>query len=127
MITADQILVHMVGDYVVQSDWMAANKTQRSWPCLVHVILYVLPFLFLSQSLAALAVIAATHFVIDRWRLARYLCWIKNFIGRDNPAWSECRGTGYPDAKPVWLTVWLMILADNTVHVLINGLAIRYL
>ncbi len=33
----------------------------------------------------------------------------------------------YPPDRPPWLAVWLLIIADNVMHVLINGLALRYL
>lgn len=127
MITADQLVAHAVGDYVIQSDWMASEKTSNHLPAAVHAATYTLPFLLITRSPKALLTIAITHFIIDRWRLARHLCWLKNFIGPTgtNPTWDKCRATGYPPEKPIWLTVWLMILADNTVHVTINGWAIR--
>ena len=31
-----ELLAHALGDYVVQSDWMAAEKTQRHGPALAH-------------------------------------------------------------------------------------------
>lgn len=127
MITADQLVCHAVGDYVLQSDWMANEKTKRSLAALVHVTTYALPFLSLRPSPLALAVIVGTHFVIDRWRLARYVVWGKNFLGRGNPPWVYCAGTGYPADRPPWLAVWLLIIADNVMHVVINGLALRYL
>lgn len=126
MITADQILCHFIGDYILQSDWMANNKTKRTVAALAHVSTYCLPFLFLRPSLLAFVVIVGTHFIIDRWRLARYVVWVKNWMGPNLP-WSECIGTGYPPTTPIWMSVWLMIIADNIMHILINGLALKYL
>lgn len=126
MITADQLVAHAVGDYLLQSDWMAVNKTKRSIAAVAHVCTYALPFLLLGASVAALAVIIGTHFVIDRFRLARYVVWAKNWMGPNRP-WSECTATGYPPDRPTWMTVWLLIIADNMLHVLCNGLALRYL
>lgn len=107
---------------------MANEKTKKNLAALAHVATYVLPFLFLTQSITALAIIAGSHFVIDRWRLARYVCWLKNFLGPRTYwyQWSECSGTGYHKDRPPWMTVWLMIIADNTMHVICNGLAIYY-
>ena len=127
MVTADQLVAHLVGDYILQSNWMATEKTKRSVAALAHAICYSLPFLFLTRSPVALAVIFASHFIIDRWRLARYVIWLKNFLGPGNPSWSECSGTGYAPDVPPWLAVWLLIIADNTLHILCNGLAIAYL
>lgn len=126
MITADQLLCHAAGDYVLQSHWMATEKTKRSFAALCHVVTYALPFLLLRPSLLALAVIVGTHFVIDRWRLARVLVWLKNCLGPHRP-WSECTATGYPAETPPWLSVWLLIVADNIMHVAINGAALRWL
>lgn len=121
MITADQLLCHAVGDYVLQSDWMANEKTKRSVAALAHVLAYSLPFLFLRPSLAAYAVIVGTHFVIDRWRLARFLVFAKNLIlappPSEVPDWDDYAATGYHKD----------IIADNVLHVLLNGAALRWL
>lgn len=156
MITADQLVAHAVGDYILQSDWMATEKTKKSVAAAAHALTYTLPFLFLTRSLLALAVMLVTHFIIDRGRLARYVVWAKNFIApprikreavganladpgavqiglvwtwytRRNPPWKDCAATGYPPQVPPWMAVWLLIIADNVMHVLINGLALRYL
>ncbi len=29
--------------------------------------------------------------------------------------------------RPDWLTVWLLIAGDNLIHIIVNGLALRYL
>lgn len=125
-LSADQLLAHAVGDYLLQSDWMANEKVKRSVAALAHVATYVLPFLFLTRSLAALAVIVGTHFVIDRWRLARHVVWLKNQLaprsGRNAPS-----PTGYALDRPAWLAVWLLIIADNILHVTINAAALRWL
>lgn len=126
MITADQLVAHAIGDYILQSDWMATEKTKQNLAAAVHALTYSIPFLFLSPSLLALSVIIGTHFLIDRYRLARYVVWAKNWLGPNKP-WSECVATGYPSDRPAWLTVWLLIIADNVLHVMINGLALSYL
>lgn len=155
MITADQLVAHAIGDYILQSDWMANEKTKRSFAALMHAWFYSLPFMYLRPSLAAFAVILVTHFIIDRWRLARYVVWAKNWLApwsecdggriaaneacdrkltqhpwhrvRPTPPWSACTATGYPPSRPLWMSVWLLIIADNVMHVLINGLALKYL
>lgn len=137
------LLAHLVGDYLIQSDWMAVQKTKRMWPAIVHGATYTAPFLLLTLDWRALLVIGGTHVVIDRWRLARYLVWTKNwlapmrirrggtgawlYVESYNPPWEECRGTGYDQRRPIWLTTWLLFIADNTAHVLINVAAIHWL
>lgn len=126
MITADQLIAHVVGDYVLQSDWMANEKTKRSVAAAVHALTYALPFLLLTRSPLALLIIVATHFVIDRWRLARFVVWLKNQLAPSTwrYPWKECEGTGYHSSRPPWMAVWLLIAADNAMHVLINAIAI---
>jgi len=120
LFTADQLVAHAVGDYILQSDWMADNKTKQHLAAAVHAVTYTLPFLFITQSPAALAVICGTHFIIDRWRLARFVVWLKN------GPWLPLTATGYQDSKPPFLAVWLLIAADNILHVICNALAIRW-
>lgn len=128
MITADQLLCHAVGDYVLQSHWMATKKTTRSSAAAAHASAYALPFLALRPSPLAVLAIVATHFVIDRWRLARFVVWAKEWIAPARPLpWAACSSTGYGPDVPPWLAVWLLIIADNVLHVLCNGLALRYL
>jgi hypothetical protein len=146
-ITADQLLMHAIGDYVLQSDWMATKKAapgaQGMLAAVAHALAYALPFLLIARSPGALAFIASTHFVIDRWRLARYLVWAKNFLApmwfervpaggevhwcSYNEGWSECSSTGYHKDRPPWMAVWLYIIADNVLHVICNGLAIKWM
>lgn len=120
------VLAHLVGDYLIQNEWMAQEKTSRWLPAVAHAVTYGLPFLVITTDPVALAVIVGTHAVIDRYHLARHVVWVKNLLA---PAayrhpWSECSTTGYHRDRPVWLAVWLMIIADNTIHIMINSVAI---
>ncbi len=123
-----QLILHLVGDYVTQSDWMAQNKTKSSWAAFCHATVYALPFLAIA-SVNAWLVIWLTHLVIDRFRLARYVVYAKNWLAPRSywHPWSECAGTGYHKDSPPWLSVWLMIAADNTLHLAINAAAIAWL
>lgn len=147
------------GDYITQSDYMANEKTKKSLAALFHAIVYTIPFVLITLSWKALLIIGVSHFLIDRYRLARYVCWAKNFLappktllpkeqwyvktdGDDSDhtgskevikhtvwwyPWSECSKTGYHESRPPWMSVWLMILADNNIHHLINFFTILYL
>jgi uncharacterized protein DUF3307 len=141
LITADQLVAHLVGDYVLQSDWMASKKRTNHVAAFVHAIVYSIPFAFFAPSATALWLIVYSHYLIDYYGLARYVVWAKNCLaprgwmkdasgwvieGRTAP-WSQCRSTGYPPDRPVWLATWLLIIADNVLHILINGLALKWL
>ncbi len=115
------ILGHLLGDYVVQNDWMAKNKTN---PCSFHPI-YAMPgegighlacFVHcLCYTLAAwacsfwwmpwwgLVACAVVHFPVDRFRLASW--WMKNISGQ----------TAFATGP---LSPWSIIIVDNTFHLL---------
>ena len=123
------VLAHLVGDYVIQSHWMATEKTKHWLPAIVHGVTYTLPYALITQSPLALVVIGGTHTIIDRFRLARHVAWLKNQLGpkRSRPRWADAKATGYPSETPAWLAVWLMIITDNTIHLLINTAAILWM
>lgn len=129
-----QILVHLVGDYLLQNDWMASTKKdlgrEGALACSVHVVLYTLPFLVLTRSVCALLVILLTHWLIDRTRVISWFIWLRNqFAPKDfRYSWGQARGNaGHSANRAPYMAVWLMIIADNVVHLLINALAIGYL
>jgi hypothetical protein len=122
----EQLILHLLGDFVTQSDWMAKNKNSRWCPALCHAVVYSLPF-FLIGSPSAVGVIFATHLFIDRFRLARYLIWAKNWLGPQRHPWSECSVTGFHQSTPDWLATWLMIIVDATMHLICNYCALRWL
>lgn len=124
------LIAHLFGDYVFQNSWMATQKTRRSVPCIVHVFCYAACFaLLLRPSLAALALIAGTHFLIDRFRLARYIIWAVEQAAPSSyrSSWERCATTGYAPDTPAWLSTWLLIIVDNTLHLAINYVALTYL
>jgi hypothetical protein len=100
---------HLLGDWVAQSDWQAANKT-RSWAALTahvasyHLIMGLLLLITIlrddwpaGKALAVLTVSAITHAVIDRrW-----------------PVRALLRATGSPGFATVQ---WGVIAVDQALH-----------
>lgn len=111
-------ILHFVGDYLLQNDWMAQQKTKDWFACTVHCVLYTLPFTFILWESPWIWLIFITHYFIDRYRLAQY--WIR-FV---NWKW-DGNNFGYSDEKPQWMSVWLLIIVDNTFHIIFNSIAIR--
>ena len=127
-IASSQIMAHMVGDYLLQSDWMAQNKTKSAFPAIAHAVMYSIPFLFFAPSIMAISFIVGTHYLIDRYRLARYVVYAKNRLSpcSEWAEWDSCKNTGYSIDRPLWLSVWLLIIADNILHVLLNAIALSF-
>lgn len=158
----EQLLTHVFADFFCQSDWMALNKSKRSWPCFIHVCIYTACFLILTVSWKALLVIGATHYLLDRYPIIlKRIIWTKNHAGPQwfYPPFEKCNATGYYDniknevegneydkqhilvktdidgtnsittytPRLNYITIWLYIITDNSLHLLINYLALRYL
>ena len=65
------ILCHFVGDYMLQSDFIASTKGSNTWHMLVHTYLYILPFCFVFGWCWQMYVILFSHYIIDTLK-ARY-------------------------------------------------------
>ena len=123
-----ELILHLFGDYVTQSDRMANEKVKDIRMALLHAFIYSVPFyIFIDMSIVAFLTIFLTHAVIDRYRVVKYIIFARNRLHDKTLRWEDCSATGYHKDKPIWLTVWLLIIADNTLHLLINYLAILYL
>ena len=124
-----RLIAHLVGDYVVQSDWMAQTKTKSSKSAAAHATSYAACFLTETRDPRALAVIGGTHYMIDHWRLARYVVWAKNQVApaefRYTLEGAQWHGYGPRPASDNWLTGWLLFIADNTMHLMINEWALN--
>ena len=120
----EQLLAHLVGDYVLQNHWMATRKTSAWWPAIVHALCYGLPFLLLVDNALQWAVIVGTHLVIDRYRLAAL--WVR-FWGIGTTGTLPKMLDADVDDAPPWLGVWLLIIVDNVAHLSINYAALRWL
>lgn len=105
----EQLILHLVGDYLLQNDWMAQNKKNRGLfglrSCLVHCLLYAIPFFFIANSMQV-ALIFSTHFLIDRWFFVK---WYMNMVGQKKFA--------QPPMAP-----WSIFFVDNTFHLICNYL-----
>lgn len=117
-----QLLAHLVGDFLLQSQAMADRKvTDLRWAC-IHAVFYTLPFLFLTTDLWRLAVIGGTHAVIDRYRLAAKSTGWWGSWNRERGLWARWNVSTEP--VPPFLVVWGTIVTDNTMHMLINYAAL---
>lgn len=96
------IYAHLIGDYLLQTDWMASKK-KKSWlVCLIHVIFYMLPFFATRLCPAQLAMVAVQHLIQDK---TNFVFWFFRHAGKK--AFLE------PPFAP-----WSLILLDNILHIL---------
>lgn len=79
MIGLDVVAAHLVGDYLLQGDAMAARKLRCGWTRAWHVTVYTLPFFGVAllnghgwaRVFLFLLLVWVTHFLTDsvRWQL----------------------------------------------------------
>ena len=120
-----RLISHMVGDYLLQSHWMATEKRKDNKAAAIHAALYTAAFLPHKPKLTALVGIGVTHYLIDRYGLARYVVHAKNHLspeGITNIDFSDITPTGMPEGTPQGLAVGLNIVADNTLHLVLNDI-----
>lgn len=122
----EQLLLHLIGDYITQTDWMATEKARNTLAATVHALIYALPFLLIGSTLAVILILLS-HFLVDRFNLARFVAYAKNKVTQPSLQWDECKATGYPPETPIWLSNSLLIVVDNTLHISSNYLVLSML
>lgn len=65
------IMCHVFGDYVLQTRFIAESKGQNWYHLFIHCVLYSIPFCICFGFTWQLAVVFASHMVIDPLK-ARY-------------------------------------------------------
>lgn len=68
------ILAHFIGDFLFQTDWMARNKKHNFYICFVHVMCYMIPFLFVDINWLQFFLIAVQHFLQDKTNFIKWYC-----------------------------------------------------
>lgn len=100
----DYLVAHLIGDYLLQNDWMALNKKNRSFPCLVHCAAYTSAVALLTMwPWWTLAIVFVTHFIQDRTQIVA--AWMRT-IGQE-------KFMGPPCAP------WSIIVVDNVWHIVV--------
>lgn len=59
------LVCHLIGDYLIQTDFIAETKGQNFYHLLIHCVLYLVPFIFVGVMENLLGFIFATHVAID--------------------------------------------------------------
>lgn len=95
-------LAHLIGDYLLQNDYLESGKKTSSSTCFVHVAAYMLPFLFCGFQWWQLVAIAIQHFIQDR---TGFIVWFMKAKGSGEFATGPC-------------SPWSIIVTDNIIHVL---------
>lgn len=96
-------LGHLVGDYLLQNDWMAQRKKNQILACVLHSVIWAGSIIFFTGwGWLPLVLLFTVHCLQDRTNFIRH--WM-HFVGQDKFA------TGA-------LAPWSVILIDNIFHLL---------
>ncbi|MBV5347785.1 DUF3307 domain-containing protein [bacterium] len=140
---AGMLLGHLMGDYVLQNNWMALNKKDNIWACYVHCLIYTfcvciglygmgIPFNTYSY-LNLISFIFLSHFILDYTNLVSR--WMKFYGTR---SWDSALPRNYLggiqtrsslNAEQVVRTAFgafIYIAVDNTLHLVMMTAFIKY-
>lgn len=107
----DWLLIgHLIGDFLLQTSWMAKYKATKWLPLLTHVLVYtivVASFGWISGGLSlwGIAIIFIGHILLDRKTFVAF--WVRHVQTAKGPE-----------------QVWLSIVADQIFHVILLAVAI---
>lgn len=106
------LCAHLSGDFILQTDWMARNKSQRPWlgakqnaACFIHCAIYTsVMYAACFHWITATGIVACfvAHFAIDRTRFAK----------------KHMEMFGQRDFSNGPLSPWSIVVVDNTMHLL---------
>jgi len=97
------LIGHLVGDFLLQNDWMAENKKKSSVVCAVHALVWTLCVCFFTGWGIIQAVpLFLMHFAQDR---SYFVDWWMDLIGQHK-------------FRTGLLAPWSSIIVDNVFHVL---------
>lgn len=100
----DWFIGHLIGDYLLQNDWMALNKKSRSWPCAVHCFLWTASVMACTMwPWWIFHALFITHFIQDRTDIVR---WLMVHKGQEKFA--------QPPMAP-----WSIVVVDNVLHLVV--------
>jgi hypothetical protein len=105
------IVGHMIGDYLLQNDWMAEGKKRSSLICAIHAAIWTACVCLVGGWFEpwAIGFLFITHFAQDRTNFIR---WYMNAMGQ--------RKFAAPPMAP-----WSIIIVDNTWHLVALAIVAR--
>lgn len=120
------IVGHLVGDYLLQNDWMALNKKRSMTICAIHCFIWancVMIFAGWFTNHWAFTVLYCTHLVQDHSDIVK--SWM-SMIGQKQ--FMKCDDFDLTDMRVVpGLGPWSVIVVDNVWHILTIWVVWRFI
>ncbi|MDN3439179.1 DUF3307 domain-containing protein [Planococcus sp. APC 3900] len=104
------LIAHLIGDFLLQTGWMAKHKASKWLPLLTHVSIYTTVIALFGHfsgglSFMAVAIVFIGHIILDRKTFV--LFWVERVQMAKGPE-----------------KVWLSIMADQIFHIILLALAV---
>ena len=101
------LIGHLVGDFLLQTNWMAEKKKNELWPLVAHSLVYTACVSLLALpggglSFPAIVLIFLTHLLLDKRSFVNF--WAYQVTKSNND-------------------LWLKIIIDQSWHIIILALA----
>jgi hypothetical protein len=133
MIMFQMLLGHLVGDYLLQNEWMAMNKSKNNMKgtiaAMVHCLLYTFAVcLFMwNFQLIWIIVVFLSHFPIDKFALGeKYMHYLKGKGLKDYVVrYSQNKIPNGYDALEGGFSAVVYTITDNTMHLVLMFIAYK--
>lgn len=104
------LIAHLIGDFLLQTSWMAKYKATKWLPLLTHVSIYTVVIALFGMfsgglSLSAILIVFLGHIILDRKTFVMF--WVQQVQTAKGPE-----------------KVWLSIVADQIFHLILLAIAI---
>ena len=135
------LLGHLVGDYLLQTNWMALGKKSKTLPCIVHCLIWtacvslsIFPELLTAAATSnvktafVFSLLFLSHFILDGYNIIEW--WLGLIKSRSWRSMTRIYEHGKPSLEKQVLiayTALVQTVADNTLHLAFVYLIVRFL
>ena len=116
----DAIVGHLVGDYLLQNDWMALNKKRNPIICMVHCLLWTAAVCCFAgwRDPGNIAVLLCSHFIQDHTNI---VAWWMRLRWKDQSQFMRCDEIDHDIRNSAGIRAglgpWSIIVVDNVWHI----------
>lgn len=121
------LAAHFVGDFLLQSDWMATNKSKSTLALGIHCLVYSLCFLPWGLEFAFWTLILHVNVDAITSRITSKLWFLEMMPIKSSPYCAICDGWSYVcNVRPTRHWFFVVIGFDQLVHAVCLALTLRF-
>ena len=114
----DLLFGHLVGDYLLQNNWMALSKNRNAWRNTVHCIIYTLSIMLFCRTAdwRFVTLVFVSHWIPDYFSIGGI--WLKLIRGRSMVEFMHTVDDSQKNILTGAFTSIVYVVVDNTIHLL---------